>query len=204
MEVLSQSPQPTIKCFHSIDKSGLAAIIPYQEFTPTSSYISGRNLQSYNFENSLDNFGGSFSFTVKEDIAKNSIEPTFMDEVRPLDVIVISESGNEARIDFIGVVTTISVGGIASNLNKNVTVSGKSLEWLFLFYNINTDIKSCIFQNTEANDAFKTDLANRQGKAPLTIDDIAETCFAVFKKRTEQNKQISNFTIGGIIEKWYA
>ena len=202
MEVLSQAPQPTIKCYHSI-KNGVAAQILYQEFTPTSSYTAGRNLQSYNFEDSLDNFGGSFSFTVKEDISKDIMQKTFMDEVQPLDIIVISESGSEARIDFIGVVTTVSIGGIASNLNKSVTVSGKSIEWLFLYYNINTDIKACIFQNTEANKVFITDLANRQGTSPLTVDDIAESCYVMFKDRTEKNKEISNFTIGGIIEKWY-
>lgn len=203
MEVLEQAPQPTIECFHSIDKLGNAIKTSYQKFTPTSSNISGRNLLSYNFECSLDNFGGSFSFTVKEDVVKNSLETMFMDEVQPLDIIIICESGNESRIDFIGVVTTISIGGIASNLNKSVTVSGKSIEWLFLYYNINTDIKSCIFQNTEANQKFKTDLANRSGKAPMTIDDIVETCYKLFKERTEVNQSISNFTIGGIIKLWY-
>ena len=203
MEVLSQAPQPTIICFHSVDALGNAIKVPYQEFTPTSSYTAGRNLQSYNFENSIDNFGGSFSFTVKEDISKDIMQKTFMDEVQPLDVIVISESGSEARIDFIGVVTTVSIGGIASNLNKSVTVSGKSIEWLFLYYNINTDIKACIFQNTEANNVFKTDLAERQGTAPLTIKDIAQASFKMFKERTYVNSQISNFVIGGIINNWY-
>ncbi|WP_407432515.1 hypothetical protein [Methanobrevibacter sp.] len=203
MEVLSQAPQPTIKCFHSVDDNGNATKLPYQEFTPTSSYISGKNLQSYNFENSLENFGGSFSFTIKEDITRNSFEPTFMDEVRPLDMIVISESGVESKVDFIGVVTTVSIGGISSNLNKSVTVSGKSIEWLFLYYNINTDIKACIFQNTEANNRIKIDLANRQATAPITIKDIAETTFKEFKERTEENKEISNFAIGGIIDLWY-
>lgn len=202
MEVLSQAPQPTIKCYHSI-KNGVAAQILYQEFTPTSSYTAGRNLQSYNFEDSLDNFGGSFSFTVKEDISKDVFQKTFMDEVQPLDIIVISESGSEARIDFIGVVTTVSIGGISSNLNKSVTVSGKSIEWLFLYYNINTDVKACIFQNTEANNTIKIDLANRSGKSPLTIKDIAEASYSEFKKRTEENQSISNFAIGEIIDKWY-
>ena len=60
MIVERQAPQPTIKCYHSVE-NGAATKKLYQEFTPNSSNISGKNLQSYNFERSLDNFGGSFS-----------------------------------------------------------------------------------------------------------------------------------------------
>ena len=44
MEVLSQAPQPTIKCYHSI-VNGKAACLSYQYFTPNSEYPSGKNLQ---------------------------------------------------------------------------------------------------------------------------------------------------------------
>ena len=199
MEVLSQAPQPTIICYHSVE-NGKAVQKPYHSFTPTSLDISGKNLQSYNFDNSIDNFGGSFSFTIKEDISRNV---TFMDQVEPLDVIVISESGSEQKIDFIGVVTTVSIGGIASNLNKSVTVSGKSIEWLFLFYNINTDLKSCIFQNNEANKAFKTDLAKRDGTEGISIKDIVTASFDMFKQRANLNPEISNTIIGDLIDLWY-
>ena len=199
MEVLRQAPQPTITCFHSV-KNGVAVKDPYQSFTPTSSDISGKNLQTYNFDNSIDNFGGSFSFTIKEDITRDK---TFMDQVQPLDIIVISESGSEQEIDFIGVVTTVSIGGIASNLNKSVTVSGKSIEWLFLFYNINTDLKSCIFQNSEANKTFKADLAKRNGTEGISIKDIVLASFNMFKERANNNPEISNTIIGDIIKLWY-
>ena len=199
MELLSQAPQPIIICYHSI-VNGVAAKKPYQHFTPNSSDISGQNLQSYNFDNSIDNFGGSFSFTIKEDITKDK---NFMDQVEPLDVIVISESGNKQRIDFIGVVTTVSIGGIASNLNKSVTVSGKSIEWLFLYYNINTDLKSCVFQNNEANKAFKTDLAKRDGTVGISIKDIVTASFDMFKERADKNPEISNTIVGDIIDIWY-
>ena len=169
MEVLTQAPQPTITCYHSVEGGKAVKGMPYQTFTPTSFDTSGKNLQSYNFDNSIDSFGGSFSFTVKEDLVRGS---TFMDQVQPLDMIVISESGSETSIDFIGVVTTVSIGGIASNLNKSVTVSGKSIEYLFTYYNINTDLKSCIFQNSEANKTFKTDLAKRDGTDGISIKDL--------------------------------
>ena len=208
MEVLTQAPQPTIKCYHSISH-GKAVKSLYMEFTPTSFYYSGKNLLSYNFENSVDNFGGGFSFTVKEDIKTISdisiaqeFKQNFMDAVQPLDIIVISESGTE-KIDYIGVVTKISIGGIASNLNKSVTVSGKSIEWLFQFYNINTDIKACIFQNTEANNAFKLDLAAQSGQSPISIKDIANASFKMFKQRTSENAEVSNTVIGDIIDIWY-
>ena len=210
MEILSQAPQPTIKCYHSIT-DGKADNQLYQSFTPTSLDRAGRNLQSYSFENSIDNFGGSFSFTIKEDIPKNALYTAFMDEVRPLDIIEISENGDGSRIDFIGVVTTISVGGISSNLNKTVTISGKSIEWLFTYYNINTDIKACIFQNDAANTSFKVDLAEKSGTEPMKIKDIVvaslKTFFEYANKVNETEESdgilISNTLIGEIINKWY-
>lgn len=202
MEVLSQAPQPTITCYHSIrDNKAVKGL--YQEFTPNSSYTSGRNLQSYNFERSLDNFGGSFSFTVKED-TENLSNP-FMDRVEPLDIIVISENGYGNNIDFIGVVTTISIGSMASNLNKVVTVSGKSIEWLFLYMNINCDIKISIFNNTAANKLFKADFADKNGTSGYSIKTTVKASIEMFKNQVSdpKNKIVSNFLIGQIIDLWF-
>ena len=138
MDVTAQAPQPTIKCYRSVS-GGKAVKVLYQTFSPNSLYTAGRNLQSYNFERSIDNFGGSFSITVKEDTEK--VSNTFMDKVQPLDIFVFSESGSSQKVDFIGVVTTISIGAIASSLNKVLTISGKSIEWLYTYYNINCDIQ---------------------------------------------------------------
>ena len=203
MEVLSQAPQPTIKCYHSVDKFGNAVKNLYQEFTPTSLDRSGKNLQTYSFDNSVENFGGTFSFTIKEDIPMSVITVNFMDSVKPLDIIEISENGDGHSIDFIGVVTKISVGGISSNLNKTVTVSGRSIEWLFSYLNINTDIKACIFQNDQANKTFLTDLANNNGKDGMSIKDIVIASFKMFVEQTTKHTEISNFVIGDIIKLWY-
>ena len=211
MELKSQSPQTTIQCYHSI-VNGAAVKQLYQEFTPSSLNFSGKNLQSYNFERSIENFGGSFSFTVKEDIEKinnPNVETLFMDKVQPLDIIVISESGSENSIDFIGVVTTISIGGVASNLNKVITVSGKSIEWLFLFYNINADIGAVIFQNNEANKAFITDLATKGGNDGYAMKDIVQSSINAFRDRTAIRKtgnsarEASNYLIGEVIDYWF-
>lgn len=210
MDVISQAPQPTIKCYHSI-VNGKASNELYQNFTPTSLDRAGKNLQSYTFENSVDSFGGSFSFTVKEDIPKNELYSSFMDEVQPLDIVEISEKGDGERVDFIGVVTKVSVGGIASNLNKTVTVSGKSIEWLFTYYNMNTDIKACIFQNDAANAVFKVDLAKNGGSQPIKIKDVVVASLKVFneyatkidKEKNINNTQITNTIVGEIIKKWY-
>lgn len=202
MEVVSQAPQPTIKCYHSI-QNGAAVKDLYQEFSPASTYFSGKNLQSYNFENSIDNFGGSFSFSIKEDVPQKSFSDCFMDSVQPLDIIEISETGDGQTVDFIGVVTKISVGGIASNLTKTVTVSGKSIEWLFTFLTINTDIKACIFQNEGANNTFKTDLEKNDGKEGISIKDLVIASFKMFVEQTTKHKEISNFVIGDVIKKWY-
>lgn len=200
MDVVAQAPQPTIKCYHSII-DGRATCIPYQYFTPNSANTSGRNLQSYSFERSIDNFGGSFSFTVKED-TENLIEP-FMDKVQPLDIIIISESGYDTKRDFIGVVTTISVGSIASNLNKVITISGKSIEWLFNYYNINADIKVAIFDNSTASLAFKTDFENNNGETGYAIKDIVTASINTFKQEVAKFKEISNYIIGDIIDIWF-
>lgn len=202
METLRQVPQPTIRCYKSV-KNGKAVTDLYQEFTPKSAYVSGKNLQSYNFEKSLDNFGGSFSFTVKEDV--NTKETLFMDKVSPLDVIVLSESGSETDRSFIGVVTTVSIGGISSNLNKVVTVSGKSIEWLFLYYNINADIKGAIFQNDAANTGFKADLAKRDGTEGLSIKDIVMATYDMFNSQVNGTKlkTVTNFVVGDLIKLWY-
>ena len=40
------------------------------------------------------------------------------------------------------------------NLNKVVTISGKSIEWLFSYFNINCDIQIEIFNNQEADKTF--------------------------------------------------
>ena len=210
MDVLSQAPQPTIKCYHSI-VNGKADNELYQSFTPTSLDRAGKNLQSYSFEQSLENFGGSFSFTVKEDIPKNDSYSSFMDEVKPLDVIVVSENGDGKRTDFIGVVTKISVGGISSNLTKTVTISGRSIEWLFSYYTMNTDIKACIFQNDAANAVLKLDLAKKGGTEPIKIKDIVVACLKTFneyatkidKSNNINNVEISNTIVGEIIKNWY-
>lgn len=200
MEVLAQAPQPTIKCYHSVINNK-ASKIPYQEFTPNSPYTSGRNLQSYNFERSIDNFGGSFSFTVKEDV--DNLKDPFMDKVQPLDIIEISESGFDSRIDFIGVVTTVSVGGMASNLNKVVTISGKSIEWLFGYLNINADIKLTVFNNEEANKIFKTDFENRNGTTGFSIKAAVEASVNMFMRQVGKSKEISNYVIGDLIKLWF-
>lgn len=206
MEVLSQAPQPTIECYHYYNNS------IYQKFTPDSSYTSGKNLQSYNFERSIENFGGSFSFTVKED-TENLSDP-FMDKVETLDIIVISENGSTRR-DFVGVVTTVSIGGMASNLNKVVTVSGKSIEWLFSYFNIANDIKLMVFKNTAANNTFKTDLEKKKGTEGITIKAVVETSIKVFKDQERELRggkvetkegefsPISNSIVGDIIDKWF-
>ncbi|MBO4640889.1 MAG: hypothetical protein J5710_14150 [Treponema sp.] len=199
MEVKKQSPQPIILCYHSISK-GEAVKELYYSFTPTSDYPAGKNLQSYSFDKSIDDFGTSFSFSVKENPNSKSL---FMDQVRLLDVIVISESGSQQKIDFIGVVTTVSAGGTASNLNKVVNVSGKSIEWLFKFYNINADIKCVIFNNAAANNTFKTDLAKKHGTEGITIKDIVKESYNMFEKETSKTKALSNFLIGEIIFLWY-
>ena len=199
MEVLTQAPQPTIKCYHSVINNA-AVKVQYYNFTPVSMLDSGRNLQSYNFDRSIENIDGSFSFTVKENIElKNK---PFMDQVEPLDIIVISESGT-SKIDFIGVVTTISIGSIASNLNKVVTISGKSIFWLFTYYNLNCDIRCVIFNNEGANNYIKIDLAKDGGKSGISIKEMCNRSLDLFEQQTAKFKSVSNFLIGQIIKLWF-
>ena len=202
MEVIAQAPQPTIKCYHSI-YNGHASKLPYQDFTPESADVSGRNLLSYNFEKSIDNFDGSFSFTIKEDV--ENVTTPFMDKVMRLDIITISESGYQDKIDFIGVVTTVSIGGIASNLTKSVTVSGKSITWLLSFFNINADIKAVIFQNTKENNTLKVELLSKGGKDGISIKDIVKESIRIFEEKafSPNAKVITNTIVGDIIKLWF-
>jgi len=197
MEILSQSPQPVIKCYSSIENNKVAQKL-YEVFSPNSTYSSGKNLQSYSFEVSTPtNIEGSFSFTVKED---ENTDDLFMDKVSPLDIVVISEDGG-TTYDFIGVVTTISIGCVASNLQKIVTVSGKDISFLFQYLNINTDIKTVSFNSN--NKQLIVDFAKNQGENPILVSDIVKKSFDTFVQATKNNKEISNFLIAELIEKWY-
>lgn len=198
MEIISQSPQPIISCYSSISKTNKVQAELYEVFSPNSSYVTGKNLQSYVFEESSpNNFDGSFSFTVKED---ENVGDLFMDKVQPLDVIVISEDGGKTY-SFIGVVTSVSIGCVASNLQKVVTVSGKSIAYLFKYLNINTDIKTVSFNSN--NKQLIWDLAKKQGEEAIKISEIAQKSFDVFIRATTANKNISNFLVGELITLWY-
>jgi hypothetical protein len=126
-----------------------------------------------------------------------------MDKVKPLDVITISEGGDD-KLDFIGVVTTISVGAMSTNLKKQVTVSGKSIEFLFQYLNISLDLKASIsFNNAAANTSIKVALSNGNGKTSMSIKDIAIKCYNNFKEQTGKYAGVSNTLIMKIIDNWY-
>lgn len=203
MNVLVQNPQPIISCYSSI-RDGEFNKNLYQIFSPSSNNVSGKNLQSYNFSRDLNDIAGSFSFTVVEDVNVIGYENLFMDKVKHLDVITISEQGNK-KIDFIGVVTTISVGGIASNLTKQVTVSGKSIFYLFQYLNIYADLKALAFENTSKNIELVLSLNQKKDNKTVgtSIKFIATTAYNEFiRVLTDSGKNVSNVLVLSIIKSW--
>lgn len=202
MDVISQAPQPVIWCYQSVRENEFKPL-SYQQFSPNSEFTTGKNLQSYNFSKDIENISGSFSFTVVEDIENIASDELFMDKVKPLDVITISEGG-DGIIDFIGVVTTISVGALSSNLTKQVTVSGKSIEYLFQYLNICLDLKAAFaVNNKKANIEIKLDLNNQNGQGAMSFQNIAENSYRLFKEQAGKYVGITNTLILEIIEYWY-
>ena len=109
---------------------------PYYEFSPISTYFSGTNVLSYSFSNTVSDIESQFSITIKEDTKTNSGE-YFLDKVKELDVVQITENGESV---FWGVIRTISFGATAGAFNKVITISGVSASSLLKMFKIHTDL----------------------------------------------------------------
>ena len=120
----------------------------YQEFSASSNYVSGMNLQSYQYQRSVNSFGSAFSITVKETSNNDLLETRapFLDRVHTLDVVKIKEN-DLGSVNFVGVVTNIAY--TASENSKLITISGKGIEFLLEYFTIALDASAMAWTGSE-------------------------------------------------------
>lgn len=156
------------------------------------------NLLSYTFKRDIYSFSSSFSFSVRES------ESNIMNEIQMLDVVSIVENGKD-KADFLGVVTGVTYNA-SVNGKKQITISGKGIEYLFEMYTISLDATAMQFTGHAANKDsieknFAANLSNKD--KGLTIKSVLNTVFEEFKKIAEQLPGITSTTIGEMIDRWF-
>lgn len=200
MTTVTQSVSPTILVYSHENKR------VYYEFSANSHDLSGKNLQSYSFLKSINNFTGTFQFTVKENIENYTKGLSFYNNVRNLDVVVIKENQD---IDFIGVITSVSFSGVANGFQKVINISGKSIEYLFEYLTISLDATAMAWAGSSINTA----IANISAKLSTNEDGTAKGCVAVkdafksiyneFVTVAKDHATLSNVAIINLIEDWF-
>lgn len=175
----------------------------YQEFSASSKYVSGMNLQSYQFQRSIRNTSGSFSITVKEDFNNSLSDSTkpFLDRVHNLDIVKIREN-DEKDVDFVGFVTEISYS--ASEGNKLITISGKSIDSLLEFFTIALDASAMAWTDQYiAVEARNLEYKSTDGgKGAATISDVVKKSFDFFCDVATGLDKLSNVKVIELINKY--
>lgn len=163
------------------------------------------NLQSYNYQKSVNNIDSSFSITVKAS-SVNSNDDILINNINPLDIVAIYEgSGN---IDYLGVVSDVGIASTATQGGGIISISGKSIESLFNRYKISNDKTAMAsFNSNASNIESKTEyLKEKNGEKvvePLKLNDIISISWDKFNQAVKDNPKISNFKIGEIISHFF-
>lgn len=139
MQVISQAFIPKITLSHF---SGSGCEV-YNTFFSDNN----KNLLSYSWDRSLNNFSGSFSLSFKE--LPEAGKDLLMDKIENLDVVHIYEHD---RLVFIGVITDMSCSAQSGNYQKTVSVQGKSIEYLFEMLQISLDVTALSWANKASNE----------------------------------------------------
>lgn len=192
-----QSPQPKIEFYSSQKNEGKL----YQTFSPISDNLSGKNLQSYSFEKSVDQRVGTWNITIKEDISGNDL---FIDKVELLDVVKIYENGTD--LDFIGIVNNITFSASGgNNVNKQISISGNSIEYLFDMYTISLDQTAMSFLLNEAqNIEIKTTLSDlTDNTGSVDVFSVVKTVWNSFNEVAGKYTDITATKIKDLIELYY-
>ena len=199
MEVLHQSFTPKITVSHYDNGTKKYSEDAYLIFGAGAT--NNQNLLSYNYERSIDNFAGSFSFSYKESTDRN-IEPV-MDKFQMLDIVKIYEFDKPV---FIGILTDVSFAAQSGTVQKRVTISGKSAEYLFEILQISLDVAALSAAGkgkTEGlNLTFITEVNKKDsdGTKQTTIKDGIKNAYDSFLKTLEQYKDISSVQIREMIK----
>lgn len=200
MGSLVQSTVPVIKFHSCLDKANC-----YQIFSPNSRFASGTNLQSYSFSRSVNNLEGQFQITIKEDFdsAKMFYEETFYDKVENLDVVEFFEND---VLQFVGVVTDRSFSATANGLQKTISISGKSIEYLFSYLNISFNVTAMAYTKENLNKPI-ANLQSKwnlgQGGDPISVKKMITETFNEYSKVAESLSKLSNTLILNMISVWY-
>lgn len=203
-----QTTIPIIK-FSRINSSGI--MTPVYSFDGHKPNTKGANIVSYNFSKSVNELSGDFSIVIKDDEDGN-----FIDSIQPLDVVTINESHIlENDIDFYGVVTRVSFSAMANGFQRQISISGKSIDYLFEYLTISEDVTAMGLAGKNLNaevENVKLKLAIIDSNnssvekkyKPGHIVEVANTVFDTFSN-IAQNKvsELSNTDVINIINYFY-
>lgn len=197
MQVIQQSFVPKITLSHFDNGSYSIYETFYRE--------ANTNLQSYSWERSINNFSGSFSFSFKESV-KAADNNLLMDKIDSLDLVHIYEHD---KLVFIGVITDVSFSAQSGNIQKRVSVSGKSIEYLFEMLQISLDVSALSWAGKSSNEGnnltFLTEISKKADKqtGKISVKSGVSYAFNEFKNALESYKEISNVKILDMIKSVY-
>lgn len=198
MQVISQSFVPKI----TLSRFDNGSYSIYETFY---SGVNNTNLQSYSWERSINNFSGSFSFSFKEAI-NAADDNLLMDKIESLDLVHIYEHD---KLVFIGVITDVSFSAQSGNIQKRVSVNGKSIEYLFEMLQVSLDVSALSWAGKSSNEGnnltFLTEISKKQDKktGKLSVKSGVSYAFDEFKDALEAYKEISSVQILGMIKSVY-
>ena len=162
------------------------------------------NLQSYNYQRSVNSIDSSFSITIKA-VSVNSLENVFINKLNPLDIVAIYEE-SPLKLDYLGVISDIAFASTSTQGGGIISISGKSIESLFNRFKISNDKTAMASFNPEAsNMETKTEFLKKGNNElkPLTLNDIISMSWEKFNTAVKKNQKISSFKIGDIIRHFY-
>ena len=180
---LVQSFQPRIEVFSRFNSKKSTGVV-----------FDGRSengLLSYEFNRSLTISGGTFNFTFKDTTQA-------MDKMSMLDYVKFYEHD---KLAYIGIITDISFSASASSgrVQKTVSVSGKTIEYLFDMLQISLDITALAVSDNSNNSGVKnislvTELI-KEGTKSVSIADGLNTAFDHFKTVLNGFENVSSIQI---------
>lgn len=184
MKVIYQSFMPKITVSAYSDGGYSEHIV----FGATST--ANKNLVSYTFSRSLYNLTGTFSFSFKED-TKSDIN--ILDSIKMLDLVKIYEF---EKLVFIGIVTETSFSASSGNIQKTVSVSGKSIEYLFELLQVSLDITAMNFVQSDAkNIELINELNKKDSTDGISIAEAVKTAFSQFVGILNDYKEVSTVQV---------
>ncbi|MCQ2577559.1 MAG: hypothetical protein MJ176_03395 [Treponema sp.] len=163
---------------------------------PSTKYF----LQSYQFSESVNNFSGSFSLTIYENIDNTSDECIFS-RVKNLDVVLIYEDSRATETNlenknpvFIGVVHSKQIQSMISNgqVSRMTTISGSGVYSLVGDLSVSLDIHTLTGINAgEVQTKFTSDISNVKNYKQF-VEKLWEYFIGISKKVSQSEVKSTN------------